>query len=82
MEPRRQPLPGLIADVTPGDRVRVTTEVVVERVEDLPGEETGMVRQVTTAYAKSAARMIDGAWWVEVTGIGLVPATRVRRIEG
>lgn len=80
MNVQRQPLPGLISDVTPGDRVRVTVEVVVEAVESVPGEEVGMVRQVTTAYAKSAARMIDGAWWVEVTGIGMVPATRVSRI--
>lgn len=75
--PSRQPLPGALPTVERGDRVRVTIEAHVEAVESIPGEDVGRVRATVLTRAKDAPRMIDGAWLVECSDVGMVPACAV-----
>ena len=75
----RQHLPVFDA-VSPGDLCRVVIEATVEAIESLPGEDVGTVRSTVLARAKSPPKMVEGAWYVDCVGVGLVPAGRVKRI--
>ena len=77
MSHSRQPIPGVLT-IQRGDRVRVTTGVVIEPTE-LPGEEAGMVRATTTGWAKADPEYVDGKWVLDVAGVGIVPVGNCKR---